>query len=145
MLTLAGCTTNTYAPLRADTSVLIKKGGDAARKGVAAQVEAWNRGDLEAALAAYWDSPKMTWVSRSGIQYGFAPFEDAIRKDFADPASMGIYSTQILDARDLGPGTHLIVYRWKIVKGEKRLMGGLSTQIWRQLNGNWRVVLEHAS
>lgn len=144
-LTLAGCATNALTPLRADTSALITKGGEAARQGVAAQVAAWNRGDIDAALAAYWDSPRMTWVSKSGIEYGYSSFEDAMRKDFADPTSMGIFSTEILDARDLGSGTNLIVYRWKIVRGEKRLMGGLSTQIWRRLDGNWRIVLEHAS
>ena len=44
----------------------------------------------------------MTWVSKSGVDYGYAAFADAMRKDFADPKSMGTYSAEILDARDLG-------------------------------------------
>jgi hypothetical protein len=112
---------------------------------VTAQIAAWNRGDIEAALLAYWDSPMMTWVSKSGVDYGYTAFADALRKDFADPKSMGTYSAEILDARDLGPDANQIVFRWKIMRGEKRLMGGISTQIWRRIDGQWRAVFEHAS
>jgi hypothetical protein len=39
----------------------------AVRAGLQAQMAAWNRGDLEAALGRYWDDPQMTWVSRFGV------------------------------------------------------------------------------
>ena len=117
----------------------------AARRGLAAQIAAWNRGDLEAALLSYWDSPQMTWVSRAGVQRGFAAFAQGMRTDFTDPAAMGTYSAEVLDARSLGPEGAVIVFRWQIVKDGRRLMGGTSTQIWRAVEGSWRVVLEHAS
>jgi hypothetical protein len=118
-----------------------KVGGAAARSGVTAQIAAWNRGNIEAALLAYC----VTWVSKPGVDYGYKAFADAMRKDFADPKSMGTYSAEILDARDLGPSANQIVFRWKIMRGEKRLMGGISTQIWRRIDGQWRAVFEHAS
>lgn len=120
-------------------------GAAAARAGMEAQVAAWNRGDLEGALSAYWDSPRMTWVSRSGVQHGLAAFAEAMRSDFADRRKMGVYSAEMLDVRDVGPGAGLIVFRWQIMRDGKRLMGGVSTQVWRKIAGDWKVVLEHAS
>ena len=144
-LILAGCASHMPVSQPTEVSAPIPVGGEAARRGVASQIAAWNRGDLEAALSFYWDSPKMTWVSKLGVDYGYAAFAEAMRKDFADPESMGTYSAEILDARDLGPGANQIVFRWKIMRDEKRLMGGMSTQIWRKIGGNWRAVFEHAS
>jgi uncharacterized protein (TIGR02246 family) len=117
----------------------------AARDGLEAQIAAWNRGDLEAALKAYWESPQMTWVSKSGVQRGFAAFAQGMRADFAEPAAMGTYSADILDARNVGPNAAVIVFRWQIMRNGRRVMGGTSTQIWREINGSWRAVLEHAS
>jgi len=125
--------------------VLYLDAGYAARAGLQAQVSAWNRGDLEAALDTYWNAPQMTWISRSGVERGFATFANAMRKDFADPAAMGIYSAEVLDARGLGPETGMVVFRWEILRAGKRVMGGTSTQIWRHLDGKWKAVLEHAS
>jgi ketosteroid isomerase-like protein len=119
-------------------------GAAAAQAGLQAQMAAWNRGDLEAALAAYWDSPKMIWVSKKGVERGFAAFAAAMRADFADRSKMGTYSAELLDSRDLGPGAGLIVFRWRIERDGKRLMGGVSTQVWRKAGGGWKVVLEHA-
>jgi hypothetical protein len=117
---------------------------NAARAGLAAQIAAWNRGDLEGALSAYLPSPEMTWVTKSGVQRGFAEFAQGMRTDFSKPADMGTYSAEVLDARNLGDGA-VLVFRWQIVKSGKRLMGGTSTQIWQEVQGSWRAVLEHAS
>jgi len=117
----------------------------AARRGLEDQIAAWNRGDLETALLAYWDSPQMTWVSKAGVERGFADFANGMKTDFAEPAAMGTYSAEMLDARSLGEEGAVIVFRWQIVRDGKRVMGGTSTQLWRPIEGSWRAVLEHAS
>lgn len=48
-----------------------------ARKGFAMQRAAWNRGDLEGAIALYWDSSDLTWVGSSGVTKGFDAFATA--------------------------------------------------------------------
>jgi hypothetical protein len=143
---LLGCSTlSPSADLRAIPADPPHSPENAARSGLAAQIEAWNRGDLETALSAYWDSPRMTWVSRAGVERGYADFARGMRADFADPAAMGTYSAEILDARSLGREAAVIVFRWQIARDGRRLMGGTSTQIWREIDGSWRAVLEHAS
>ena len=105
------------------------------------QMEAWNSGNLEGALSAYWNSPEMTWVNKRGVEKGFATFAEAMRQDGAK----GIYSGEVLHARRLSSKSTLIVVRWAITDQGKRLMGGVSTQLWEVRDRRWKIVLEHAS
>lgn len=119
---------------------------DAARERLAAQVSAWNRGDLEAALSTYLDDPSMTWVSVQGVARGFAPFAADMRAQFGSkPDQMGTYSAEVLEARSLSPRSALLVVRWRIDRDGKKLFGGVSTQLWERRSARWLCVLEHAT
>jgi hypothetical protein len=117
-----------------------------ARNGFAQQRVAWNRGDLEGALDLYWNSPELTFVDGSGVSRGFAAFAADLRKDFAGKiGAMGRYSGEVLEARDVDADTGLLVVRWEITRDGRRLMGGVSTQLWERAGDRWRIVFEHAS
>lgn len=116
-----------------------------AEQAVRAQAAAWSRGDLDAALAYYWDSPEITWISKAGVSRGFAEFAKGMRADFSDPAAMGAFEVSVLEARELTPDLALVVVDWRISKDGARRMGGVSTQLWRRFEGGWKIVLEHAS
>ena len=117
-----------------------------ARKAFAAQRAAWNRGDLEGALERYWGSAELTWAGANGVTRGFDEFAYGLRRDFAGrPAMMGVYTGAVLEARTLGPDTALLVVDWKIERDGRRLMGGVSSEIWKNVDGGWRIVFEHAS
>jgi len=115
-----------------------------AARGVEAQVAAWNRGDLESALEAYCSEPRMTWVARSGVTHGFEEFAAGMRSDFADRGLMGRYEAELLETRSLGRRSALVVLRWSITRDGRRLMGGVSTQLWERCRGRLRITLEHA-
>jgi hypothetical protein len=109
-------------------------------------MSAWNRGDLEAALATYWAHADMTWVNRRGVERSATDFIKSMRDEFARrPSEMGKYSGEILDSRSLGSGRVLLVVRWAIRKDERQLMGGVSTQVWELKDRKWLIVFEHAS
>jgi hypothetical protein len=117
-----------------------------AEEGFARQRVAWNKGDLEGALELYWNSPEIMWVSKAGVSRGFAGFAQAMRDEYAGrPEQMGIYSGEVLLAKEVSPETGLLVVRWSIDRDGKRLMGGVSTQLWEEVDGSWRIVFEHAS
>lgn len=117
-----------------------------ARSALAAQVDAWNRGDLDASLDAYWSDDRMTWVHRGGVERGFRSFASEMRSAFGGrPEQMGRYAYEVLDARNVGSASAILVIRWSIDRDTERLMGGVSTQVWRRREGRWRIVLEHAS
>lgn len=119
---------------------------DQARRGFQDQMAAWNRQDLEGALAFYWNSESMLWVNRSGVERGIATFAQAMRSDFAQqPQRMGQYTGDVLEARSLDSQQALLVVRWSIVLDGQQTMGGVSTQLWKRMAAGWRIVVEHAS
>ncbi len=107
---------------------------------------AWNSQDLEAALALYWNDDQITWVNRKGVSFGIAEFAQAMRTEFADRSKMGHYAGKVVHTQELAPDLVLLVLDWSIMDRDgKRLMGGVSTQLWRHLGGGWKAVFEHAS
>ena len=109
------------------------------------QVAAWNAGDLEKAMAFYWNSPDLLWISRSGISKGYQPVFEDFKRDFVDRSKMGIYSYTPLHIEKLSKSSVLYVYRWKIELNSKRIMGGVSSQIWKKIDSRWLITSEHAS
>ena len=109
------------------------------------QVAAWNAGDLEKAMAFYWNSPQILWISRGGVSKGYQPVLDDFKKEFSDRSKMGIYSYTPLHIEKLSTSSVLYVYRWKIELKGKRIMGGVSSQIWKKIGGVWLITSEHAS
>jgi hypothetical protein len=107
---------------------------------------AWNRGDVEGALDLYWHSPDLTFVGSSGVSRGFEAFAAGLRADFAGkPEKMGVYAGEVLEAQTIDAETGLLVVRWSITRDGRRLMGGVSTQLWKRFGRRWRIVFEHAS
>jgi uncharacterized protein (TIGR02246 family) len=135
-----------FAALIAMASIAFAGPSADSQRGFQAQMDAWNRGDLDGAMRLYWDDPDMLFVSKAGVERGLKAFADAMRADFGGkPETMGVYSGQVLEARDLGPDVALLVVRWSIVLESKRLFGGVSTQIWQRVGSQWRITVEHAS
>jgi hypothetical protein len=109
------------------------------------QMAAWNRGDLEAALALYWNSVQMTWVNRAGLETGIATFAQAMRAQYAaNPQRMGQFTGAVLKAMPIDARHALLVVRWSIdVDGANR-MGGISSQLWKRTPRGWKIIFEHA-
>jgi len=118
---------------------------EAARMGLQGQVDAWNVGNLEQAMAFYWNSPEMLWISKNGVEKGWQPVLEMFEQDFKDRSTMGTYSYEPLHLEALGEAAALYVIRWKIELNGERLMGGISSQFWKRLDGLWVIASEHAS
>ncbi len=109
------------------------------------QVQAWNEGNLEAAMIYYWNSPDMLWISSKGVEKGYQEVLDMFRADFKDPSKMGVYTYEPLHIEQVSPEAVFYVFKWKIALEGTRLMGGVSSQLWKNVAGNWVATTEHAS
>ncbi|RNI31169.1 YybH family protein [Rufibacter latericius] len=118
---------------------------EAAKKGLDGQVTAWNAGNLEEAMDFYWNSPEMLWISKNGVEKGWQPVLEMFQQDFKDRSTMGTYTYEPLHLETMGKEAALYVFRWKIELDGKRLMGSVSSQVWKKMNGKWVITSEHAS
>ncbi|MGZ5220261.1 MAG: hypothetical protein ACXWC7_09285, partial [Chitinophagaceae bacterium] len=64
---------------------------------------------------------------------------------FADTSKMGNYSYELLHIEELSGTAVYFVIRWKIILNTQKIMGGVSSQLWKKIKGNWVITAEHAS
>jgi uncharacterized protein (TIGR02246 family) len=120
---------------------------DELRARMQAKQEAWNRGDLDAFMAAYLDAPSTTFLGAAGITRGAGAILDRYRRNYATRARMGHLSFTIDEVRALSPETALLLGRFALERAAEDggPASGRFTLVWLKTNEGWRIVHDHTS
>ncbi len=119
---------------------------------IAAQVAAWNRGDIAAFMQAYEDSPDTTFVGLT-VRKGYKPILERYRKEYTTPEQMGMLTFSDLEIRLL-PGScgkaefALVTGRFHLdrkARGEAKKDDGIFSLVWRKGAWGWKILLDHTS
>jgi beta-aspartyl-peptidase (threonine type) len=111
---------------------------------LAAQAEAWGRGDFDAFMATYLDSEALTFVGSGGLTRGHAATLARYRLAYPDAAARGVLGFELLEVRPLGAGrTALVLGRWRLERGAP-VAGTFSLVVERRPEG-LRIVHDHSS
>jgi len=111
---------------------------------LAEQQAAWNRGDVDAFMKDYWDSPELTFAGSSGITRGWQPVLARYRKNYPDQKAMGHLDFSNVEVRELGKDAALVLGRWHL-KRESDQLGGVFTLVFRRFPEGWRIIHDHTS
>jgi uncharacterized protein (TIGR02246 family) len=111
---------------------------------LSAQVDAWNRGDIEGFMEGYWRSPELRFVSGGEVTYGWQETLERYRRTYPDRAAMGTLSFEEIDVRALGPGWAAAHGRYVLERAQDRPTGLFTLLVERRPEG-WRVVHDHTS
>lgn len=123
-------------------------GAESARNGVAALLaqssSAWNRGDLDAFMKTYEDSPQTEYVSSKTIYHGYA----AIRARYAghyQPGHMGTLSMTDLAVRPLGADYAVATARWHLARPADKggNVSGLFSLVLHRNSAGWHIITDH--
>lgn len=119
---------------------------DRAIRGVlAAQQDAWNRGDLEGYMAGYEHSADLVFTSASKIRRGWQETHDKYKAKYgSDPSTMGKLAFEILGVQALGADGAIVLGRWKLTDTPNAGSGVFSVALHRTSHG-WLVVHDHTS
>jgi uncharacterized protein (TIGR02246 family) len=118
----------------------------AVRAVLAAQVEAWNRGDLEGYMAGYWNSADLVFFSNGQETRGWQPTLDRYRARYQGAGKqMGTLDFPVLDILTLGPEAAVARGRWRLKMADGKELTGMTTVVFRKLREGWRVVHDHSS
>ena len=109
-----------------------------------AQVEAWNRADLDAFMGGYWKSDKTEFVGSSGVQRGWQAVLDRYRKGYPDKRAMGTLTFSNLEITRLGPQAALVLGEWRLQR-ESDHPEGVFTLVFRKFPEGWRIIHDHTS
>ena len=116
----------------------------AIRKVLDDQVEAWNKGNIEAFMQGYWKNDSLMFIGKNGINWGWQKTFESYKKRYPDTTAMGKLSFDIVLVKNLSPEYYYVVGKWML----KRTIGDLSGHynlLFRKVNGVWIIVADHSS
>lgn len=109
-----------------------------------AQQAAWNRGDVDAFLVGYWQSPELTFSGSNGVSRGWDGVLARYKKNYPDRAAMGVLDFSDLEFRFLGSGAALLLGKWHL-KRDVGDIGGVFTLVWQKFPEGWKIIHDHTS
>ncbi len=117
---------------------------DEIKKVLADQSAAWNRGDLDAFMAGYANTPELRFASGGTVTRGWQETLARYKQRYADRAAMGALTFSDLDVTVLAPDAALVFGRWRL-KNDRGEPNGLFTLLFRKTGAGWRIVADHTS
>jgi ketosteroid isomerase-like protein len=108
------------------------------------QQAAWNQGDIDAFMTAYWNSPDVTFSGSSGIIRGWDAVLARYKKSYADREAMGQLEFSQLEFRFLGRDSCLLLGHWHLTRA-KGDVGGVFSLVWQRFPEGWRIIHDHTS
>ncbi len=109
------------------------------------QAAAWNRGDLDAFMAGYANTPDLVFTSGAKIRRGWEQTRAKYKARYgSDPATMGRLALDVLEVQPLGADGAVVLGRWTLTKTAEA-GSGVFTVVFERRTGGWRVVHDHTS
>ncbi|MGA2102249.1 MAG: nuclear transport factor 2 family protein [Candidatus Sulfotelmatobacter sp.] len=110
------------------------------------QQDAWNRHDLDAFMAGYWNSPDLTFFSGDKEQHGWQATIDRYKARYAGPGhEMGKLEFSNLRIESLGPEAAFVRGAWHLTMSDGKTPHGLFTLVFRKFPEGWKIIHDHTS
>src|SRR5256886_13361287 len=105
------------------------------------QQDAWNRHDLDAFMAGYWNSPELTFFSGAKEQNGWQATLDRYRATYVSPGhEMGKLEFSGLRVEILGGDAAFVRGAWHLTMSDGKTPHGLFTLLFRKFPAGWKIV-----
>ncbi len=109
-----------------------------------AQQAAWNRGDIDAFMRGYWNSPRTEFVTAEQVVHGWQGVLDRYHKTYPGRAAMGTLAFSDLEIELVSPTAALVTGEWKLQRAKDQ-PGGTFTLIFRRFPDGWKITNDHTS
>ncbi len=116
----------------------------AIRATLQSQATAWNNGDLEKFMDAYWHSDSLMFIGKSGVTYGWQNTLNNYKKGYPDTTAMGKLHFDIIQVKALSAIYYSVVGKWHLTRSIGDI-GGHFTLLFRKIKNKWVIVSDHSS
>jgi ketosteroid isomerase-like protein len=110
-----------------------------------AQVQAWNKGNIDAFMKAYWQNDSLMFISSNGITYGYKATLKGYHQRYPDTDAMGQLTFTILKVNRISNDSYFVIGKWFLKREKKGDVGGHFTLLWKKINHEWVIVADHTS
>lgn len=122
------------------------KGSLAVTQVLGSQMKAWNDHDLDAFMAGYWKSPKLTFFSGANERHGWQETMDRYKATYQSPGhEMGKLEFSNMRVEALGADAAFVRGEWHLTMSDGKTPHGLFTLIFRKFPDGWKIVHDHTS
>ena len=119
---------------------------DDIRKVLDTQAAAWNRGDIEAFVSAYDNSPSITFIGKE-VSRGYNGVLERYRRNYASKDQMGALRFSDVEVRMLGQDHALVIGAFHLTRAAAA--GGNASGRWtliaRRTPAGWKFIHDHTS
>lgn len=116
----------------------------AIRQVILEQQAAWNRGDIDAFMKGYWQSPELTFAGSNGVTRGWKPVLERYRERYGNVQTMGQLDFSHLEVHPLGKDAAFVLGPMASAahfgRNGRNIHANFST-----LPEGWRIVHDHTS
>lgn len=109
-----------------------------------AQAAAWNRGDIDGFMDAYWRDPRLSFSSGGQTTLGWEQTRQRFRTRYPDAAAMGNLRFDYEEIRRAGRGAVLVRGRWRLDRAAGPVGGNFSV-LFERIAGRWLITHDHTS
>jgi uncharacterized protein (TIGR02246 family) len=111
-----------------------------------AQVESWNKADLDGFMAGYWKNDAMTFISGGDISRGWSAARERYIKRYQAEGKdkMGQLKFEELHVELVGPSAAIVHGKYELVRGERKDWGRFTLAL-KKFPEGWRIIHDHTS
>jgi len=108
------------------------------------QQELWNAGNIPGFMEFYKKDDNTSFVSSTGINYGWSEILNRYKAAYPDRKSMGNLEFNVLEYKALGEKNYLVLGQY-ILQYEDSEASGYFSLVWELFEGQWRIISDHTS
>ena len=140
MLTLCGCASDGARPSDADALAIEREVVGVLER----QQAAWNDGSIDDFLVGYLPNDRLTFISGAEVRRGFDATRRRYYERYGGDEEMGRLAFADFDVRVLAKDAAVVTGAWRLQRTEDQPHGRF-TLLFRELDGEWVIVLDHTS
>lgn len=108
-----------------------------------AQIDSWNKGNLEKFMEGYWNNDSLMFIGKS-VTYGYLPTLARYKNDYPNADSRGKLSFDILNITQLSPEYYWVLGKFQLARKAGDASGHF-TLLFKKIEGKWMIVADHSS
>ena len=119
------------------------------------QRQAWNNGNIDKFMQAYWHSDQLVFIGKSGAKYGWQSALTNYKQSYPNKQAMGELEFSELKVKKIAKNTMFATGKWQLAfdnnakndenSENNKIKNGYFSLIWQYLDGKWQIISDHSS